>query len=175
MFIGPAGAVVIALTAIVACAGVYGASFTPGTRLLFAMAERTQLPALFGEVHSRYRTPVNAIIATSAAALALALSGSFIYLVKVTLIARITVYAVTCATLPLLRSRNDIPRAAFVLRGGTTLACLAIACCLLFLANSPMREVIDVAVAVVLGLILLAVTRMSRRTSELRGASDPMP
>lgn len=174
-FIGPVGAIVIALTAIIACAGVYGASFTPGTRLLFAMAERGQLPARFGEVHSRYRTPVNTIIATSAVVLVLALSGSFIYLVKVTLIARISVYAVTCATLPLLRQRKDVPRAAFVLQGGPALAGLAIACCLLALANSSMRELFDVAVAAVLGLILLAVSRMSRRPPALRGASDPLP
>lgn len=174
-FVGPVGAIVIALTAVVACAGVYGASFTPGTRLLFAMADRGQLPARFGEVHSRYRTPVNTIIATSAVVLVLALSGSFIYLVKVTLIARISVYAFTCATLPILRRRSDVPEAAFVLRGGPALAFLAIACCLLALASSSMRELLDVAAAVVLGLILLVVSRMSRRTPALRRVPDPLP
>jgi amino acid transporter len=174
-FVGPVGAVVIALTAIVACAGVYGASFTPGTRLLFAMADQGQLPAWFGEVHPRYRTPASTIVATAAIVLVLALSGSFIYLVKVTLISRITVYVATCATLPLLRRRKDVPRAAFVLRGGSVLACVAIACCLLFLAKSSMRELLDVAVAVVVGLILMAASRISRRPPSLRGISEPQP
>jgi amino acid transporter len=174
-FIGPAGAIVVAVTAIVACAGVYGASFTTGSRLLFAMSEGGQLPALFGNVHARYRTPVNAIIAMSVAVLVLALSGSFIYIVKITIITRISAYIVTCATLPLLRRRADVPKASFVLPAGQVLACVAIASCLLFLANSSMRELIDVGVAAVLGLILLAVSRIGRRTPALRNASNPLP
>jgi len=175
VFIGPTGGIVIALTAVVACAGVYGVSFTPTTRLLFAMADGGQLPRKFSEVHPGYRTPVIAIVATAVAVLALALSGSFIYLVKVTLISRIATYIATCVTLPLLRRRKDVPEAAFVLRGGPVLACLAIACCVLFLAKSSMRELLDVAVAVVVGLILLAASRMSRSPSALRGASEPLP
>jgi amino acid transporter len=139
------------------------------------MSERGQLPALLAEVHARYRTPVNAIIAMSVAVLILALSGSFIYIVKVTIITRISAYIVTCATLPLLRRRADVPKAAFVLPGGQLLACVSIASCLLFLANSSMRELIDVAVAATLGLILLAVSRIGRRTPALRKASSPLP
>ena len=174
-FIGPAGGIVIALTAVVACAGVYGVAFTPTTRLLFAMADRGQLPAKFSEVPAGYRKPVIAIVATAAAVLTLALSGSFIYLVKVTLIARIVTYIATCATLPLLRRRKDVPRAAFVLRGGPVLACIAISCCLLFLVKSSMRELLDVALAMVFGLILLAASRMSRRPPALRSASELLP
>lgn len=173
-FVGAPGAIAIAVTAVLACAGVYGASFTPGTRLLLAMADHGQLPAALAQVHSRYRTPINTIIATSIVVLALALSGSFIYLVKVTLIARISVYALTCVTLPLLRRRSDVPRATFVLRGGTALACLAAACCLLFLANSSMRELLDVGLAVVLGLVIFAATRISRRPPALESAPNPL-
>jgi APA family basic amino acid/polyamine antiporter len=158
---------------VIACAGVYGASFTPGTRLLFAMSDRGQLPARLAHVHSRYRTPINTVVITSAVVLALALSGSFIYLVKVTLIARISVYAVTCATLPLLRRRADVPRATFVLRGGSALALFAAACCLLFLANSSMRELLDVGLAAVVGLIVLATTRISQRIPGIRRAPNP--
>lgn len=174
-FIGPVGGIVIAVTAVVACAGVYGASFTTGSRLLFAMSERSQLPALFGDVHARYRTPVNAIIAMAVVVLILALSGSFIYIVKVTIITRISTYVVTCATLPLLRRRADAPKAVFVLPGGQVLACVAIGCCVLFLANSSMRELVDVAVAAVLGLILLAVSRIGRRPPVVGSTSNPLP
>ena len=48
-----------------------------GSRMLFALAEHGQLPAFFGRIHPRFRTPANAIVFTSAVALALALSGSF--------------------------------------------------------------------------------------------------
>lgn len=172
-FIGERGAIAIAVTAVIACAGVYGASFTPGTRLLFAMADRGQLPAVLARLHSRYRTPVYAIVVTSVVGLTLALSGSFIYLVKITLIARITVLATTCVTLPLLRRRHDVPPPAFVLRGGAVLAYLAAGCCLLFLANSSMRELLDVGLAAAIGLIFFAAMRLVRRPPPLRRASDP--
>src|SRR5688572_28492455 len=50
-FAGGWGAVVIAVTAVVACAGVFGASMTPGTRLLFAMSDQGQLPRPLARVH----------------------------------------------------------------------------------------------------------------------------
>jgi amino acid transporter len=84
-----------------------------------------KLPGALGEVHGRYRTPVNTIIATTAVVLVLALSGSFIYFVKVTLIARISVYAITYALLPVFRRRCDVPKAAFMLPGDRVLACVA--------------------------------------------------
>jgi APA family basic amino acid/polyamine antiporter len=173
VFVGPAGGTIIAVTAVIACAGVYGASVTPGTRLLYAMADHGQIPTVFAQVHSRFRTPIYAIVVTSLVVLALALSGSFIYLVKITLISRISVYALTCATLPLLRRRHDLPRPPFVLRGGSVLACVAATCCILFLANSSMRELLDVGLAAAVGLILFAATRIGRRRPALRSASDP--
>ena len=54
-------------------------------------------------MYERFSTPAVAILFTAAAILALAVSGSFIYLVKITLIARVTVYAMTCVTLPIFR------------------------------------------------------------------------
>lgn len=162
LFVGPWGAVAIAIAAVVSCAGVYGASFTPGTRLLFAMAGRGQLPAVLSHVHADYRTPIAAIVVTTAVVLALALSGSFIYLVKITLIARIAVYAITCAMLPVFRRRGDVRDAAFKVPAGDFVACFAAGCCLLFLASSSMRELLDVTGAVLLGLGLFALCVRAR-------------
>jgi len=46
---------------------------TAATRLLFAMADHGQLPVALTRVHSRFHTPVLAIVVTAAAALVLAL------------------------------------------------------------------------------------------------------
>jgi amino acid transporter len=161
--VGPSGAVIMALAAMIACAGVFGASLTPGTRLLFAMSDAGQLPRPIARIHPRFATPAIAIVLTSIAALALALSGSFIYLVKVTLIARITVYALTCVILPQLRRRKDVPPAAFSLRGGTVIAYACAVMCVLFLASSSMRELLDVAIAAAIGLVIFAFTRYTQR------------
>lgn len=166
--VGDWGAVVIAVTAVIACAGVFGASMTPGTRLLFAMSDHGQLPRPLARVHERFRTPVIAILATAVAVLVLAISGSFIYLVKITLIARISIYAITCVTLPVLRRTQRVPAAQFTLPAGSAVACLAAILCVSLLANSSMHELIDVAIALGVGLVLLLLTRAAHRSAVAR-------
>ncbi len=163
VLVGPWASVAVALTAVIACAGVFGASMTPGTRLLFAMADQRQLPAALAHVHSRFHTPILTILVTAAAAWILAVSGSFIYLVKVTLIARVSVYAITCLTLPLFRRRADLAMAVFKVPAGPIVAYCCAILCVLCLANSSMRELLDVALAVLIGLTIFGLTRFGRR------------
>jgi basic amino acid/polyamine antiporter, APA family len=163
LMVGPWGAVVIAITAVISCAGVFGASMTPGTRLLFAMSDHRQLPKPLARVHDNFRTPVFAILATAVAILVLAISGSFIYLVKITVIARISIYALTCTTLPLFRQQATAPAAQFRLWAGPYVAIACAAICVGFLAKSSMRELVDVAVAAGAGLALFALTRAGMR------------
>jgi len=167
VFAGPWASIAVAVTAVVACAGVYGASITPATRLLFAMADHQQLPAALAQIHPRLRTPVSAIVASSIAALVLALSGSFIYLVKITLIARVIIYAITCLTLPVFRRRTDVPKAAVIIPGATVIACVCAILCVAFLVKSSMRELLDVGLGVLLGLAIAALTRRFSRSPVL--------
>ncbi len=159
LMVGPWGAIVIAITAVIACAGVFGASMTPGTRLLFAMSDQQQLPRPLAVVHERFRTPVVAIGITAGAILILAISGSFIYLAKITLISRISIYAITCLTLPVFRRTQRAPAAQFSLPGGSAVACLSAILCVAFMANSSMRELVDVAMATAVGLAIYLITR----------------
>ncbi len=63
-----------------------------GSRNLYALAEQGDLPRVFGRVHPSFRTPVNAIVVTSAVALALALSGRYADLAPASAISRLLVY-----------------------------------------------------------------------------------
>ncbi|HEV7445141.1 MAG TPA: APC family permease, partial [Steroidobacteraceae bacterium] len=163
VLVGPWASVAVALTAVISCAGVFGASMTPGTRLLFAMADQRQLPAALAHIHGRFHTPVLAILVTAAAAWVLAVSGSFIYLVKVTLIARVSVYTITCVTLPIFRRRANLAAAAFKVPAGPIVAYGCAVLCVLGLANSSMRELFDVALAVLIGLTVFGLTRFVDR------------
>jgi amino acid transporter len=98
------------------------------------------------------------------AAWILAVSGSFIYLVKITLIARVSVFAMTCLTLPVFRRRVGVSEATFRVSAGSAVALGCALLCVLFLAKSSMRELFDVAVAVIIGLALLALTRRPERS-----------
>ena len=80
-FLGPAGAAMIGVGSVISMTGNNAGQVLTGSRMLFALAENGALPRFFGRIHPVYRTPFNAIWLTSAVALALALSGSFVVLV----------------------------------------------------------------------------------------------
>jgi len=75
-----------------------------GSRTLFALAEHGELPAFFGRIHPRFRTPANAIVFTSVVAVVLALTGSFAKLAVVSALARLVTYTGVCAATLRLRS-----------------------------------------------------------------------
>jgi len=161
MFFGAWGSSAVAAAAVIACAGGFGASMTAATRLLFAMSDQRQLPSALARVHPGFRTPAVAIIVTAGALWLFALSGSFIYLVKLTLIARVSVYAITCVTLVVFRHSNSAPEASFKAPGGEAVAYASALLCVLFLASSSMRELLDVAVAMVIGLTIFGATQFA--------------
>jgi basic amino acid/polyamine antiporter, APA family len=127
--------------------------------LLFAMSDQRQLPAALARVHARFHTPILAIALTAGTAWVLALSGSFIYLVKLTLITRVTVYAITCAMLGIFRRASHAPEPSFKVPAGEAVAYGTAVLCILFLASSSMRELLDVAIAAAIGLVVFGVTR----------------
>ena len=143
---------------------------TPATRLLYAMAEQRQLPALLARLHCAFRTPHWSILITGLTILALAWSGSFIYLAKLSAISRVAVFAVTCAVLPIMRRRTDLPEPAFRLPGGNIFGYGCATLCILFLTASSMRELLDVVIGVVAGLAIFALLRLTRSEAPLGNA-----
>jgi len=90
-------------------------------RVLYSMATHHELPSLLGRVHPRFRTPHVAIIANASIALVMALYSSFAQAATFAAIARLTVFASTCAALIALKRRGG-PAPAFQLPGGTVIA-----------------------------------------------------
>src|SRR6185436_2550307 len=105
-FLGDVGPTIISIGALVSIFGTLNVIMLACTRLPFAMAAQGQLPAPLARVHKRFRTPHISILISAAAALMIALPGTFIYAVKITVITRVLVYASTCAALPILRRRK---------------------------------------------------------------------
>src|SRR6266478_3567305 len=107
-FLGTAGPPIISAGALIGIFGTLNVIMLACTRLPFAMAVQGQLPVQLARVHQRFRTPHVSILVSAIAVLALALSGTFIYAVKVTVITRVIVYASTCLALPMLRRRSKL-------------------------------------------------------------------
>ena len=134
------------------------------------MAMHGQLPAALARVHPRFRTPHVSIIVSALLILVFALPGTFIDAVKFTVITRLLVFASTCVALPVLRRRaktaaptqDDAPP-SFEVPGGPFIAVICVLLCLWLLLNSGWVEIRDVSIAVAVGIIVYAATRLSQR------------
>ena len=162
LFMGQAGAAVISLGALISTTGTMFSTLLLGPRVLYAMAEHGQVPQVFARTHARTRVPHVAVLVTGAIALAFALSGTFTYLVNLSAITRLLIYIGTAGTLlALRRGGGDVPE-LFRVPAGTIVAALAIGACVWITATSPVRDLRDVAIALVVGVVLYVLTRAAR-------------
>jgi APA family basic amino acid/polyamine antiporter len=167
-FLGPAGGALISAGALISIVGNLNIILLVGSRVPFAMAEQNQLPAFAGRVHRRFSTPYVAILISAAVMLVLALSGTFIYALTISAIARLLTYAATCAALLVFRRRKDVPPAMFKLPGGTIAAIISLALAAWLLSNSTLTEARDSGIAAGAGLLVYFLYRLSRRSERTR-------
>ena len=153
-FLGTRGASLIAAAALVSIGGTLNAQIFATPRLLFAMGERRQLPHMFSTTHVRFRTPVAAIALTSMVTLGLSLFTTFLSALTIGVIARLVVYTITCAALPVLRRNAGVPHAAFCAPAGSLVAAAAVVLTVWLLSNSPWSEMRLAGMAVVMGFVL---------------------
>src|SRR5215469_16560078 len=104
-FAGHFGAWLLTLGAMLSIIGIAGNTMLTGPRYLFALAADGYGPRWLARVHSAYRTPAAAIAVQAVTALALAMSGSFVQLASLSVIARVATYIGTAAAVPILRRR----------------------------------------------------------------------
>ena len=169
LFIGAAGALLISAGSVVSMTGNNLGSVLTGSRMLYALAENGELPRFFGKVHPRYRTPSNAILFTTAVALGLALSGSFVLLAVASAVARLVAYTGACAaTLRLRQPRFEriVRPATFVIPLGPVVPVLAIAVSLGILAGATRAQLLGGAGGLAAGAVLFLLNdRLRRRRS----------
>ena len=157
--LGASGASMIAAGALVSVLGTMHVIMLSAPRLLFAMAEQAQLPQTISRAHRRFRTPHVAILLSAAGMLILSLSGTFASAALLSTIFRLITYATTCAALPVLRRRRDIEKALFSLPAGDLISAIALVLLVWLLSSGSWREVNQLLIGIVLGLVLYGVFR----------------
>lgn len=162
-FLGAAGGIIISAGAIISITGNLNILVLSGARIPFAMGEMRQLPAVIAKVNRRFSTPHVAIIGTAALMLVLTLKQSFVQALTISAIARLVTYAVTCAALPVLRTRRDVQPAMFRLRGGLIISIAALLLAAWLLANSTLREALVALAVAAVGLLVCFLYKLSRR------------
>ena len=165
-FAGQAGTALIVAGALVSISGTLNGLVLAAPRLLYAMAEQRQLPAAFARTHSRFHTPHWAILVTAACMLALTLSGSFLTAVALSTITRLLAYAATCLAVPVLRRRDGqpgAPQAMFRVPAAGIVVVIALALIAWLVANANPLELRNVAIAMLVGGVLMVLSAFAAR------------
>jgi amino acid transporter len=130
-----------------------------GPRYLFALAADGFLPRFLSRVHPRYRTPALAIAVQTAIALPLALTGSFVGLAALSVVARLITYLGTAAAVPVLRRRGAGGKAAFRLPGGILIPVAAGLLTVGLAASATRANLLAAGVALLVGAGLFQLRR----------------
>lgn len=154
---GPVGATVIVAAAVFSCAGGLAGAMLVAPRIFYALGRSGDLPRGLANVHPLRGTPQVAIVVMALGSWLLTVTGTFVYIATVFVIARILTYGATCAALIALRRSHGT--APVPIPGGNAIALLALACCAGVVATSSLAAVRDVAIGLAAGFALRAAVR----------------
>jgi amino acid transporter len=160
---GRPGELLVAAAAVVSIGGALNAAVFATPRLLFAMAENGDIPRVLSRTHARFRTPVAAIVVTTTVVGLVALVSTFISALTISTIVRLVAYMATCAALPAMRRRADVPRPSFSIPAGWLISAGAIALGVWLVSNNPWREMRLAGVFVLVGVALYFACTRGRR------------
>lgn len=157
-FAGHPGAWLLTLGTMLSIAGIAGNTMLTGPRYLFALACDGYGPRRLAQVHPQFRTPAVAIVVQAVIALALSMSGSFVQLASLSVIARVATYIGTAAAVPILR-RRMADRASMRLPLGPAIPIAALLVATALLGSATEASLLAVAAALAVGCFIYVARR----------------
>ncbi len=165
--IGDSGAIVITVTALVSVYGWLAANLLAAPRLSMAMAAQGDLPAYFGRIHPKYRTPWVSILIFSTLSWIMATQSDLMQNLGLSAISRLFTYGGVCAALPVLRwkERQGLAEAGvahFRAPAGIAVAVFGVGLSVILATRMSLREVVIMAVVLVAATAYWAATGRRR-------------
>jgi amino acid transporter len=102
--IGPIGAFLVTMGALLSMAGTNSGTVLEGSRMLFALSLDRRMGPI-SRVNPKFHTPTVAIVIHVAVAAVFSLAGSFAQLAMLSAVARLSTYLFTCAGIPFIRKK----------------------------------------------------------------------
>jgi amino acid transporter len=159
-FLGPIAGAAVSLLACVSIIGNLSNISIVCPRLTYAFSERHDFPELFGRLHPRFGTPVISIIFFAVIASILAISGTFIWLAAVSVIARLVNYLATClAALILRKQAPEKSKGGLLVRRVAPI--LGVGLCLWLGMQSSGRDIVAFVIAAAVGALLYLAGRLA--------------
>ena len=157
--LGPVGALLIGVTAIMSVLANQLSAVTSISRITSSFADQHLLPKWFGRISPRYATPANSIVTVGGIGLALALSGTFVTLAVISTLSRLFAYLACIAAVP----RLDYKEGKVRWLRGVILPALAGALCIWAASQSNLAEWQALLAFLLAGTFLYLVARMGRK------------
>jgi amino acid transporter len=154
--IGPVGAAVVAVGALISFYGYLSAKILAMPRVLFALSEQGDFPKAFAAVHRKFHTPYLSILVFAVLVWGFALTGEFKWNVTLSAVARLLYYGVGCAALPILR-RKQPEGALYRLPAGNFFAVLGVLLCAVFVTRVDFGQSLIVVATMALALLNWAI------------------
>lgn len=153
-FAGAWLALVVTVGAAVSILGTNSNTVMLGPRYLHALAMDGYGPRMLARIHPRFRTPVPAILTVGILSLLLALSGSFVQLALLSVVARLCAYIGTALSVLVLRRRHDSREGVLRLPGGPLIPVLAAALSIALLASARIGNLVAGGLALLVGAVI---------------------
>jgi APA family basic amino acid/polyamine antiporter len=150
--LGPAGATVLALGALVSAYGYLSANLLHSSRITFAMARQADFPAVLGAIHPRYRTPHFSILLYAVLVFVFAALGNFQWNVVLSAVSRLAIYGAMAISVVVLRRRGR-RETQFHLPVPYVFAGLALLYCLVLIAQMGKGEFYILATTCTIALL----------------------
>ena len=169
--IGPIGITILVFAAAISIFSTLSGSIMHYPRILYAGAESGIAPAFLAKIHSKYSTPIWAILTYAFLDFFFSITGGFEQLAKISSAALLLIYlGVVLATIKLRRDRGHKPHEGFTIPGGYTIPVISIVVILWFLYQLSMDELMRV---VVFFLILSGIYLVMEYVKKISSSQGP--
>ena len=156
--IGKTGAFIITLGAMFSITGTLNAIMLVGSRLPFAFSEENQFPKFFSFIHPKYKTPTWSLLLFMTITIVISLNYDFLKAASISAITRVMIYAIVCTTLIILRKKRPEQAGFFKIKYGSVFAVLGVLIAIWLLSSAKQKELIAVAIALGIGLVIYFIT-----------------
>jgi len=163
LFMGKAGALLIAIGALFSVTGTLNAIMLVGSRLPYAFSEEKQFPKIFSFIHPKYKTPTLSLLLFTAVTIIVSIYYSFLSAASISAITRVMIYGIVCFSLIKLRKKNTAQTGHFKIPYGKFFAIAGIAIAIWLLSSSKLNELRDVAIAIGAGLIIYLIVEWKKK------------
>jgi APA family basic amino acid/polyamine antiporter len=174
--VGPIGATIILIAAIISTMGNVGNDVMATPRLFFAGAKEGIFPKFLGRVHPRFATPYVAVIVYAGLIFIFSTTGGFKQLAILASGALLLVYlSVVLATIKLKLKKIRAANKGFVVPGGLIIPIIAVVAITWLLAHLSKQEMISTVIFIAFVAIIYLVMNVMRKKGKVESLDSPLP